>query len=115
MQDWNGYRDVLMSRVGEFAKLSPDSMKGLMMVEQGVTKSGLLDPKVMELIALAVAVTTRCDGCISVHAQKAISLGLTREEIAQAILFLASSDSSFMTGSELIIDGGVVSLAKSIR
>ena len=87
MQDWNGYRDVLMARVGEFAKLSPDSMKGLMMVEQGVTKSGLLDPKVMELIALAVAVTTRCDGCISVHAQKAISLGLTREEIAQAMAF----------------------------
>ena len=87
MQDWNGYRDVLMSRVGEFAKLSPDSMKGLMMVEHSVTKSGLLDPKVMELIALAVAVTTRCDGCISVHAKKAIELGLSREEIAQAMAF----------------------------
>ena len=29
------------------------------------------------------------------------------EEIAKAALFLASEDSSFMTGAELLIDGGI--------
>lgn len=35
----------------------------------------------------------------------------TPEEVANTVLFLASSDSSFITGSELLVDGGEVCLA----
>ena len=38
-----------------------------------------------KLIALAVAVTTRCDGCLSVHVDAAAKNGATREEIAEAL------------------------------
>lgn len=34
----------------------------------------------------------------------------TPEEVANAVLFLASSDSSFITGSEILVDGGEVNL-----
>ena len=35
----------------------------------------------------------------------------TPEEVANMVLFLASSESSFTTGSELLVDGGEVCLA----
>lgn len=85
MQDWNAYRDSLLNRVGDFAKLSPDVLRGLHGIESSATKTGKLEPKIHELIALAVAVTTRCDGCIAVHAKKAVELGASNEEIAEAL------------------------------
>ena len=75
MQDWNGYRDSLLARVGDYAKQSPDTVRGLMVMDAAPAKVGKLDPKIHELIALAVAVTTRCDGCISVHTKKAVEHG----------------------------------------
>lgn len=85
MQDWNAYRDALLGRVGEFSKLSPDVLRGLGVMEGSAEKTGLLEPKVHELIALAVAVTTRCDGCIAVHAKKAVEHGASHEEIAETM------------------------------
>ena len=52
--------------------------------EAGNTKN-LLGPKVRELIALAVAVTRQCDGCIITHTDAAIKNGATREEIVEAL------------------------------
>ncbi|CUX53413.1 conserved hypothetical protein [Agrobacterium fabrum str. J-07] len=75
----------MISRVGDFAKLSPDVPRGLSMIEGSSNKTGHLEPKMHEIIALAVAVTTRCDGCIAVHAKKAIELGATEGEIAEGL------------------------------
>lgn len=85
MQDWNAYRDALLDRVGEYAKQSPDVVRGLTTMDSAAAKTGHLDAKTHELIALAVAVTTRCDGCISVHTKKAVEHGATRGEIAEAL------------------------------
>ncbi|WP_186111741.1 carboxymuconolactone decarboxylase family protein [Burkholderia gladioli] len=85
MQEWNAYRDSLLERVGDFAKLNPEAMRGLMRIDNAGAKLGKLEPKVHELIALAVAVTTRCDGCIAVHTKKAVEHGASREEIAEAL------------------------------
>ncbi len=48
-------------------------------------KTGVLDDKTHELISLAVAVTTRCDGCISAHAHAAKKAGASKEEVAAAL------------------------------
>lgn len=85
MQDWNDYRGALLGRVGDYAQLSPDVMRGLAIIDSAGAKTGRLEPKMHELIALAVAVTTRCDGCIAVHTKKAVEHGASREEIAEAL------------------------------
>lgn len=85
MEDWRAYGTALFSRVGQFAKLNPDAIRGLQAIEKSAEKSGKLDAKTHELIALAVAVTTRCDGCIARHTKLALDLGVTREEIAEAL------------------------------
>lgn len=46
---------------------------------------GALDRKSKELIALAISVAERCDGCIASHAQGAARAGATRDEVAEAI------------------------------
>jgi AhpD family alkylhydroperoxidase len=48
-------------------------------------KTGRLDAKTRELIALAVSVTRQCDGCITVHTDAAVKHGATPEEIMEAL------------------------------
>jgi len=85
MLDWNTYRQQLMLRVGEIAEISPDTIKGYQTLIAAGQKTNLLGPKVRELISLAVAVTVRCDGCITVHTEAAARHGASREEIAEAL------------------------------
>lgn len=85
MKDWLQYRKELTGRIGEIGKLSPDTLTGYQMLSKAGSKTGHLDAKTRELIALAVSVTTRCDGCITVHAGEAIKHGASREEVAEAL------------------------------
>jgi len=85
MYDWNTYQDQLKQRIGEIAGLSPDTVRGYATLSGAGAKTNHLDAKTRELIALAVAVTTRCDGCITVHTDAAAKAGATRDEIAEAL------------------------------
>ncbi|MBV8665631.1 MAG: carboxymuconolactone decarboxylase family protein [Burkholderiaceae bacterium] len=85
MLDWNAYRKELMTRIGQIGELSPDTVRGYSMLSGAGSKTARLDAKTRELIALAVAVTTRCDGCIAVHSAEATKHGASREEIAEAL------------------------------
>src|SRR5258707_7095457 len=85
MLDWNQYRKQVVAGVGDIAKLSPDTVKGYGTLSGASAKTGQLDAKTRELIALAVAISLRCDGCITVHTAEAQKLGATKEEIAEAL------------------------------
>ena len=84
MLDWNNYRGQVLAGVGEMAKLSPDTVKGYAALSGAGAKTGHLDVKTRELIALAVAISLRCDGCITVHSAEAKKWGITECELAEA-------------------------------
>jgi AhpD family alkylhydroperoxidase len=85
MLDWNLYRQQLVAAVGGLSKLNPDVVKGYITLSRAGQKASHLDEKTRELIALAVAITLRCDGCITVHTAAARERGATREEIAEVL------------------------------
>jgi AhpD family alkylhydroperoxidase len=85
MLDWNQYRKQLATTIAEIAKSSPDLVKGYRTIVGAHATDGALDPKTRELVALAVAVTLRCDGCITTHVDLARKRGATEAEITDAL------------------------------
>jgi AhpD family alkylhydroperoxidase len=85
MLDWNGYRQQLAAAIADIAKHAPDLVRGYRMLASSRAKSGALDAKTRELVALAVAVTVRCDGCITTHVDLARKQGATADEITDAL------------------------------
>ena len=71
--NWNDYRKPMAAGVKEIGQLSPDTIKGYMTLSAAGQETDLLGAKVRELVALAVAVSLRCDGCITVHTEAAIN------------------------------------------
>src|SRR5258707_15324688 len=85
MLDWNGYQKEIGGRLGELSKMSPDTFKGYLTLSAANSKTTKLGEKTRQLISLAVAVTTRCDGCIVFHTDAALKAGATKEEISEAL------------------------------
>ncbi len=63
----------------------PQVMQGFDAMAKAATATGALDPKTKELIALAIGVAARCDGCIGFHVKALVRLGATRPEIEETL------------------------------
>lgn len=63
----------------------PDTMQAFSALAQTATKDGVLDKKTKELIALALGVAARCDGCIGFHNEALVRLGATRQEVLETL------------------------------
>ena len=68
---------------GELRRAVPQVMQGFGALAKAATATGAVDQKTKELIALAIGVTQRCDGCIGYHGKALAELGATRDEVAE--------------------------------
>jgi 4-carboxymuconolactone decarboxylase len=71
--------------IGAYAKASPKLIGAFMNLHHAGASEGVLAVKHKELIALGIAIHTKCEGCILAHVSSALKAGATREEIVEAI------------------------------
>lgn len=71
--------------LAEMRKAAPDATQGFSALAKGALQDGALSKKTKELMALAIGVSTRCDGCIGFHAKACVDLGATREEVVETL------------------------------
>jgi AhpD family alkylhydroperoxidase len=90
--------------------ISVNIVDGYQMLGGAAAVAGLLDAKMKELIALAVAVAERCDDCIAVYTAAAIRVGTTHEEITEVFRVAAGHASAHLDapGTEYrLVRGGL--------
>lgn len=83
--DWKTFSDQTNQRMAELRKAMPEPAKAFGALAVSSIASGVLDSKTKELIALAIGITARCDGCLVFHARAAKKHGATREEVIETI------------------------------
>jgi AhpD family alkylhydroperoxidase len=69
----------------DFRELVPDVVNGYANMQRAAMADGALSAGMKELIALAIAVTRQCDGCIAAHARGAARRNVKEEEVAEAM------------------------------
>lgn len=55
MQDWNGHWGQLAARGGELTDISPDTLRGNQVLPAASRKAARQEPKIVELIIVAIA------------------------------------------------------------
>jgi AhpD family alkylhydroperoxidase len=83
--DWHDFMAETEANIGKLNKEIPETVKGFGMMGKAAKTDGALSEKTKELIALGIAIATRCDSCIGFHVRSLVRLGTTREEFCEAL------------------------------
>jgi AhpD family alkylhydroperoxidase len=79
------YYKHLEERLIQLGQELPGPMSGFARLHKKAVEQGELTAKTKELMALAIAVAVRCDGCIAYHVHDAVKAGATRAEMIEMI------------------------------
>ena len=84
-ESWPELQAAMSAPLKELRGGAADVMKGFSAMARAALAPNALDTKTKELIALAIAVATRCDACIAFHAEAAVKFGASREEVMETM------------------------------
>ena len=84
-KNWPGMAKELSGAIREVRLGAPEVMQAFSAMAAAATAQGALDAKTKELIAVAIAVAIRCDGCVAFHAKAALEHGTSRQELMETM------------------------------
>ena len=85
MGHYHDVMDEIAEPYRELRGLVPDVAAGYAALHRAAMADGALPSRMKELVALAIAVTRECDGCIASHARAAARRGVSAAEVAEAV------------------------------
>ncbi len=83
--NWPELANGLSAPLKELRGGAPDVMRSFSALARAATEAKALDVRTKELIALAIAVATRCDACVAFHAEAAVRQGASRAEVMETM------------------------------
>ncbi len=84
-KDYQSMIADISAYTADLRKAEPGTMTGFYQMAKSATEDDALDKRTKELIAMSIGVALRCDGCIGFHAKALVDLGVSREELTDAL------------------------------
>ena len=84
-KDYREISDAQDARATELFRAHPDAMRGHRAVIKAAQEPRALDAKISELMALAIAIAQRCEGCVVYHTKQSHKKGASRDEVLDTI------------------------------
>jgi len=75
----------MMSNLKALSVAAPELTRAFMGLHGATMKNGAIDTRTKELMALAIGISTRCEGCVVSHLRAALQAGATREQVLETI------------------------------
>ena len=85
MESMDDVRGELRQPALDLRGLIPEVMRGHAEMSRAALAAGELTTGVKELMAIAIAITRECDGCIVAHTRGALRAGVSRQQLAETI------------------------------
>ena len=84
-KNWKDILAVTRQQNRQLATASPDVVKAFGSLASYASQSARLDKKTKELMAVAISIVIRCEGCIAYHTFSAIKAGAKQDEMIETI------------------------------
>lgn len=85
MPDYAQLAKEISANLSPLRKDQPAVMKAFNELGQAALTTGVLEEKTKELMALAIGIAVRCDGCIAFHMRTLVKLGASKAEVEETL------------------------------